>query len=123
MLASLLLDGFGWLGVAREPLGAAAALGGAAAVVAGALADRRRRAARAAGARARGSRSACSPARCCPVQGAVNARLRADVDAPVAVGAVLAWSGPRGSSAVASSTAAYWATNVGWPTMAFSNSV
>src|SRR5215207_3048833 len=34
MLASLLLDGFGWLGVAPEPLGAAALLG-AAAVVAG----------------------------------------------------------------------------------------
>ena len=87
MLASLLLDGFGWLGVAQEPFTAVAGLGGAA-VVAGAWLI--------AGARtalpARGAWLVArprSPAPCCRSRARVNARLRADVDAPVAVGARL----------------------------------
>ncbi len=79
MLASLLLDGLGWLGVAQEPFTAAAGLGGAA-VVAGAWLI--------AGARsalpARGAWLSLGLAAgaALPVQGALNARLRADVDAP-----------------------------------------
>ena len=82
MLASLLLDGQGWLGVEREPLTAAAVLGGAAVVagawlIAGTL-------------RAHGAWTALGVAAgaALPVQGAVNAQLRADVDAPVAAALV-----------------------------------
>jgi bacterial/archaeal transporter family-2 protein len=87
MLASLLLDGGGWLGVPREPLDAAA-LAGAAAVVSGArlivgaqaLEDAvRQRAAWAALGVVAGA--------VLPVQGAINAELRADLDAPIAAGA------------------------------------
>jgi bacterial/archaeal transporter family-2 protein len=91
MLASLVLDGFGWLGVAREPLDLAA-VAGAAAVVAGAWlivgaqaggeaigrALRRRRGWIALGLVA---------GAVLPVQGAVNAQLRAELGAPAAVGA------------------------------------
>ena len=85
MLASLLLDGFGWIGVAQESPGVAAGFGGAA-VVAGAWLI--------AGVRtalpARGAWVALGllAGAVLPVQGAINARLRADVDEPVAVGAV-----------------------------------
>jgi transporter family-2 protein len=85
MLASLLLDGFGGLGVAREPIGAAelagcvAVLGGAALIV-----------------KAQGARTAgphwivlgLLAGAALPVQGAINAQLRADLDAAVAVGAL-----------------------------------
>jgi len=90
MLASLLLDGLGWLGVARETLGAAQ-LVGAVAVIAGAAGIVRTQA----------SAGALVPARqapwlalavlagaALPVQGAVNAQLRADLDAPLAAGAL-----------------------------------
>jgi bacterial/archaeal transporter family-2 protein len=110
MLASLLLDGFGWLGVPQEPLGAAALLG-AAAVVAGAwLIVRAQRApvSSAEPERASGgppARADGAPARrvdrvpplsialgllagaVLPVQGAINAQLRADLDASITVGA------------------------------------
>ena len=84
MLASLLLDGFGWLGVAREPLGVAALLG-AAAVVAGAWLI----------VRAHVSERVAPPwialgllaGAVLPVQGAINAQLRAELDAPITVGA------------------------------------
>jgi transporter family-2 protein len=86
MLASLLLDGFGWLGVEREPLDAAAALGtvavvaGAAMIVSGQAAARGIPAARAgAGLLA----LALVAGAVLPVQGAVNAQLRADLDAPM----------------------------------------
>jgi transporter family-2 protein len=115
MLASLLLDGFGWLGVAREPVDLAAAAGTVAVVVGAALIVR----AQAGGGKpARGPASAghsttASPSvaasgtpldqawrsrlgwivfgvaagAALPIQGAINAQLRADVDAPITAGA------------------------------------
>jgi bacterial/archaeal transporter family-2 protein len=86
--ASLVLDGLGWLGVEREPLGAAAWTGAAAVIVGTALIVR-----------AQAGRQALEPAGTAwiglalaagavlPVQGAINAQLRADLDAPVATGA------------------------------------
>lgn len=87
MLASLTLDAAGWLGVAREPLDAAA-VAGAVAVLAGvALVVRGQ------GATGRAPALwialALLAGAALPVQGAVNARLRADLDAPITVGA---WS-------------------------------
>jgi bacterial/archaeal transporter family-2 protein len=84
MLASLLLDGFGWLGVAQEPLGAPAVIG-AAAVVAGAWLI----------VRAQALERVAPPwialgllaGAALPVQGAINARLRSELDAPITVGA------------------------------------
>ncbi len=88
MLASLALDGFGWLGVeqhaisAPHVLGAGAVLAGVALVV-----------------RAQPDQGALSPVQLpwiafallagtvLPIQGAINAQLRADLDAPVAAGA------------------------------------
>ena len=104
MGASLLLDGFGWLGVAREPVGAPALLG-AAAVVAGAWLIVRAQTATSARVGAaptsgRGVRAARSEqvaptwtalglvaGAVLPVQGAINAQLRAELDAPITVGA------------------------------------
>jgi bacterial/archaeal transporter family-2 protein len=84
MLASLLLDGFGWLGVAQEPFGAPAVIG-AAAVVAGAWLI----------VRAQALERVAPPwialgllaGAALPVQGAINARLRSELDAPITVGA------------------------------------
>jgi bacterial/archaeal transporter family-2 protein len=95
MLASLALDAFGLLGVARDPLGSAAA-GGALAVIAGIglivraqgvapAADRPGRAGRAG--RAGWVLLGLLAGAALPLQGAVNAQLRADLDAPVTVGA------------------------------------
>jgi transporter family-2 protein len=88
MLASLLLDGFGWLGVEREPLGVAALLG-AAAVVTGAWLIVRAQAGTAALERVAPSWIALGllAGAALPFQGAINARLRAELDAPVAAGA------------------------------------
>ena len=91
MLASLLLDGFGWLGVEHEPLGAAAAAG-AGAVVAGVLLVVRAQAGDGALERAVRDRVgwialALVAGAALPLQGAVNARLRADLDAPITAGA------------------------------------
>jgi bacterial/archaeal transporter family-2 protein len=88
MAASLVLDGLGWLGVTREPLGVAA-WAGAAAVIAGTALI----------VRAQAGRSALEPSGTAwialalaagavlPIQGAINAQLRSDLDAPVATGA------------------------------------
>jgi transporter family-2 protein len=87
MLASLLLDGAGWLGVARERLDAPAAAGAVAVLAGVALIVR----AQAAGG-PRGGRwiaLALLGGAVLPVQGAINARLRADLDAPITAGA---WS-------------------------------
>jgi bacterial/archaeal transporter family-2 protein len=91
MLGSLALDGFGWLGVSREPLTAAALLGAAAVVVGAALIVRGQHGARAIGG-AVSERSgwlalALLAGAVLPVQGAVNAQLRAQLDAPATVGA------------------------------------
>jgi bacterial/archaeal transporter family-2 protein len=92
MLASLALDGFGWLGVERDPLGAAQVLG-AAAVIAGAAGIVRTQAGADAVSRALREGSgwmalALVAGAALPLQGAVNAQLRADLDAPIAAGAV-----------------------------------
>ena len=92
MLASLVLDGFGWLGVDAEPLGAPEIVGGLAVLVGAALIVRAQ------------AGAACRPAGCAvrggwlalavlagaalPIQGAINAELRSDLDATIAVGAV-----------------------------------
>jgi bacterial/archaeal transporter family-2 protein len=90
MLASLILDGAGWLGVAREPVDAAA-VAGAAVVLAGiTLVVRGQAGARGlGGAAAHWIALALVAGAALPVQGAVNARLRADLDAPITAGA---WS-------------------------------
>jgi transporter family-2 protein len=92
MLASLVLDGFGWLGVETEALDPAAALG-AVAVVAGVFLI----------VRAQGGGEALQTAvrerlgwialalaagAVLPIQGAINAQLRIDLDQPVAAGAL-----------------------------------
>ena len=91
MLGSLALDGFGWLGVSREPLTAAALLGAAAIVVGAALIVRAQAGAGAIeGAvreRAAWLALALVAGAVLPVQGAVNAQLRAELDAPATVGA------------------------------------
>jgi transporter family-2 protein len=88
MAASLVLDGLGWLGVEREPLNAAA-WAGAAAVVAGTALIVRAQAGRGARDQARTAWIALALAAgaVLPIQGAINAQLRADLDAPVATGA------------------------------------
>jgi bacterial/archaeal transporter family-2 protein len=88
MAASLVLDGLGWLGVEREPLNAAA-WAGAAAVVAGTALIVRAQAGRGAREQARTGwiGLALAAGAVLPIQGAINAQLRADLDAPVATGA------------------------------------
>jgi transporter family-2 protein len=85
MLASILLDGFGWLGVAREAPGALS-LAGAAAIVAGTWLV-----VQAQGGPRRPLRAWVAlgllAGAALPVQGAINARLRAELDAPIAVAA------------------------------------
>jgi bacterial/archaeal transporter family-2 protein len=87
MLASLVLDGTGWLGVEQEAVGAAA-IAGAAAVLVGVAAIVRGQGAAGVG-RTRWVALALLAGAALPVQGAVNARLRADLDEPITVGA---WS-------------------------------
>jgi transporter family-2 protein len=86
MLTSLLLDATGWLGVEQEALDAAA-LAGAAAVLIGVAAIVR------AQTTLKGGPAwvafALLAGAVLPVQGAINAQLRADLDAPVTAGA---WS-------------------------------
>jgi bacterial/archaeal transporter family-2 protein len=91
MLGSLALDGFGWLGVSPEPLTAAVLLGAGAVVVGAALIVGAQTGARAVeGAireRAPWLALALLAGAVLPVQGAVNAQLRAEMDAPATVGA------------------------------------
>jgi transporter family-2 protein len=87
MLASLVLDGTGWLGVEQQAVGAVA-ITGAAAVLAGVAAIVRGQGAAGVG-RARWVALALLAGAALPIQGAVNARLRADLDEPITVGA---WS-------------------------------
>ena len=106
MLVSLALDATGALGIAREAVGVAGAAG-AVAVTAGAALIARSQG----GGDVRPALAALAVAAgtALPLQGAVNAQLRADLDAPVAAGAwsfvvaaaamlaVLALSRPRGA--------------------------
>jgi transporter family-2 protein len=85
MLASLVLDGTGTLGVEREPIDAAAAAGGVAVLAGVALISRGHMTSL----RARWIALALAAGAALPVQGAINARLRADLDAPITAGA---WS-------------------------------
>jgi transporter family-2 protein len=84
MLASLLLDGFGWLGVEREPLGAPALLGAAAVVTGAWLIVRAHVSERVA---PRWIALGLLAGAVLPLQGAINAQLRAELDAPITVGA------------------------------------
>ncbi len=91
MLASLLLDGFGWLGVTRDPPGLAGVLG-AGAVIAGAwMIVQAQAGAGALEDAARGRTGAIALAllagAALPVQGAINARLNSELDAAITVGA------------------------------------
>jgi bacterial/archaeal transporter family-2 protein len=88
MAASLVLDGLGWLGVAREPLGVAA-WAGAAAIIAGTALIVRAQAALPAlePTRTAWIALALAAGAVLPIQGAINAQLRSDLDAPVATGA------------------------------------
>jgi transporter family-2 protein len=92
MLASIALDGFGWLGVERDVPGAAQAGGAAAVVVAAALIVRTQAdpdaMSRTARTHSRWLLLALAAGAALPVQGAVNAQLRADLDAPVTAAAV-----------------------------------
>lgn len=87
MLASLVLDGAGWLGVAWEPIDAAAAVG-AVAVIAGVVMIVRGQG-ETVRTKVRWPALALLAGAVLPIQGAINARLRADIDAPVTAGA---WS-------------------------------
>jgi transporter family-2 protein len=91
MAASLLLDGFGWLGVESEPVGVAGLVGALAVVVGAGLIVR----AQAGDQAFEGARGRLGwvllgliAGAVLPVQGAINAQLRADLDAPLAVGAL-----------------------------------
>jgi bacterial/archaeal transporter family-2 protein len=91
MAASLLLDGFGWLGVEREALGPPAVAGAVAVVIGAALIVRAQagdRALESARGRAGWLALGLIAGAALPVQGAINAQLRADLDAPAAVGAL-----------------------------------
>lgn len=91
MLASLLLDGLGLLGVERTPIGLSGTLG-ALAVVAGATVIVRAQAGieaeRAVGGRPGWVLLALVAGAVLPVQGAVNALLRTDIGVPITVAAV-----------------------------------
>jgi bacterial/archaeal transporter family-2 protein len=95
MLASLLLDGGGLIGVEREPIGAGDGLGLAAVLAGAALIVRSHGSAASRGIPRRSKRSqagwtvlALAAGAVLPVQGAVNARLRAELGEPLTVGAV-----------------------------------
>lgn len=92
MLASLVLDGFGWLGVEQEALDVASVVG-VIGVVAGTLLIVRAQAGAALDEAVRGRRGwiafAIVAGAALPIQGAINAQLRTDLDAPIAAAA---WS-------------------------------
>jgi bacterial/archaeal transporter family-2 protein len=88
MLASLALDGFGWLGVEPDALGPTEVAGAMAVLAGAALVVRSQAPAAQAGAHGLWPALGLIAGAGLPVQGAVNAELRADLDAPLAVGAL-----------------------------------
>ena len=91
MLASLVIDGFGWLGVAQDPPGAAG-IAGAAAVVLGVFLIVRAQTGAGALEEVARERSgwialALLAGAVLPVQGAINAELNTELDAAIAVAA------------------------------------
>lgn len=93
MLASLTLDGFGWLGVERESLGAPQLLGGLAVLIGTGLIIRAQAEAGAGRsleelrARAGWLVFAMLAGAALPIQGAINAELRSELGAPIAAAA------------------------------------
>jgi transporter family-2 protein len=91
MGASLLLDGLGWLGVEQEPLDAAALVGALAVVAATALIVRAQAGGDALEDALRNRAGwvvfGLLAGAVLPVQGAINAQLRGEIDAPITVGA------------------------------------
>ncbi len=85
MLASVVLDGTGWLGVAREPIGVVDVIGCLAVLVGAALIVK---AQTSQSGKPRWLALGLLAGAALPVQGAINAQLRADLDAVVAVGAL-----------------------------------
>jgi bacterial/archaeal transporter family-2 protein len=87
MLTSLVLDATGWLGVTEQAIDATALAGAAAVLVGVALIARAQ-----AGAPSRGGAAwvafALVAGAVLPLQGAINAQLRADLDAPITAGAI-----------------------------------
>ena len=91
MLASLALDGFGWLGVERSALGAPEIVGAVGVAIGAALIVRAQSGGAAVDTAVREGKRwfllALAAGAVLPVQGAINAQLRADLAAPVTVGA------------------------------------
>jgi transporter family-2 protein len=85
LLASVLLDGFGWLGVERDQPGGVTLAGAGAAVAGIALVVRAQGGARAV--RASWVALGLAAGAVLPVQGALNAALRAEIGEPIAVAA------------------------------------
>jgi bacterial/archaeal transporter family-2 protein len=90
MLASVVLDGFGWLGVERQSIDVAAVAGTVAVVVAAFLIVRAQAGAEALESAVRDRLGwialGLAAGAVLPVQGAINAQLRADLDQPLAAG-------------------------------------
>jgi transporter family-2 protein len=90
MLASVLLDGFGWLGVERQPIDFAAVAGTAVVIVAAFMIVTAQGGAEALESALRERLGwialGLAAGAVLPVQGAVNAQLRADLDQPLAAG-------------------------------------
>jgi transporter family-2 protein len=89
MLASLVLDGFGWLGVAAQAPGAPELAGGLAVLIGAALIVRAQSGPRAPRPHAGWLTLALLAGAALPLQGAINAQLRADLHATIAAAA---WS-------------------------------
>jgi transporter family-2 protein len=91
MLASVLLDGFGWLGVDRQPIDAADVAGTVSVVVAAFLIVRAQTGAEALESalheRLGWIGLGLGAGAVLPIQGAINAQLRADLDKPLATAA------------------------------------
>ena len=90
MLASVLLDGYGWLGVEQQRIGPTAIVGTAAVVVAGFLIVRAQTGAEtlesAPHKRTGWIALGLAAGAVLPIQGAINAQLRVDLDKPLAAG-------------------------------------